>query len=405
VSAAAHLQGMAPHSMPFPDRSPQGRALRALVAGHPGVIVDSPPGAGKSTMVAAAVGFLHRTTPARVGVATFTNEQGTAIAARIAQVLGPDADGLPQVQVASRNMVVPEGVAGPGARTGDNPVTVRTVASCKVNPPELDVLVFDEAYQITFADFAQAADQAEQTLLVGDPGQIGPVIAFNTGAWAHLRRGPHMRAPEVLATSDSVPRFSLDKTFRLGPDTAAAIAPLYPFAFTSARPVRHIDGLDGEIACVEVPERVDPYDLETMRTVADAATSYIGRTLHGDDGTRPLQAQDVAIVVSRNAQASALEALLLERGYGPGVITVGTADRLQGGQWHAVVAVDPTLSGAESEHALSSGRLCVMTSRHMTHMTWVYDAAWEDVLDQAADQPDAARSIAVRQALVAFPPR
>ena len=62
----------------------------------------------------------------------------------------------------------------------------------------------------------------------------------------------------------------------------------------------------------------------------------------------------------------------------------------------AVVAVDPTLSGAESEHALSSGRLCVMTSRHMTHLTWVYDEGWEDVLEQAADSGDAGRAAAVR---------
>lgn len=395
-------------SLPFPDGSPQANSLRALLRGHPGVLCDSPPGAGKSTMVAQAVAFLHEATPATVAVATFTNEQGSSIAARIAAELGPGPHGLPQVQIVSRNMPVPDGVAGPGADAEANPVTVRTVASCKVNPPDVDVLVFDEAYQITFADFSKAADQAEQVLLVGDPGQIGPVLAFNVGAWSHMRQAPQMRAPEVLAERPEVARFSLAHTYRLGPDTASAIAPLYPFAFDSARPVRRIDGLDGEIACVLVPERVDPYDLATMRTVADAATSYLGRTLRevGPDGvesTRTLTAADIAIVVSRNAQASALEALLIERGRAPGAITVGTADRLQGGQWHAVVAVDSTLSGAESEHALSSGRLCVMASRHMTHLTWVYDSAWEDVLEQAADAGDASRAAAVRAALVGYP--
>ncbi|GEL47176.1 helicase [Cellulomonas hominis] len=393
---------------PFPDGTPQAASLRDLLAGHPAVLCDSPPGAGKSTMVAKVVSWLHTHTDATVAVATFTNEQGTAIAAAISHELGVDGRGLPQVQVASRNMAVPAGAAAPGARTGSNPVTVRTVASCKINPPDVDVMVFDEAYQVTFADFSKAADRAEQVLLVGDPGQIGPVIAFNVGAWSHLRQAPQMRAPEVLAARNGVARHSLQHTYRLGPDTAAAIAPLYPFTFDSARPERHLDGLDGEIACVLVPERPDPYDLATMRSVARAATDYVGRVLverdeNGRPRTRPLGQDDVAIVVSRNAQASALEALLLEAGV-PG-ITVGTADRLQGGQWHAVVAVDPTLSGAESEHALSSGRLCVMTSRHMTHLTWVYDPGWEDVLEQASDPEDAGRAASVRAALVTYPHR
>lgn len=397
-------------TLPFPAGSPQEAALQALMRGNPGVLVDSPPGAGKSTMVAKAVAFLHTQTPATVAVATFTNEQGASIADRIAAELGPDEHGRPQVQIISRNMTVPDGVAGPGAATGENPVTVRTVASCKISPPEVDVLVLDEAYQITFADFSKAADQAEQVLLVGDPGQIGPVVPFNVGAWSHMRQAPQMRAPEVLAERKEVARFSLAHTYRLGPDTARAIAPLYPFTFDSARPARSIDGLDGEIARVVVPDRIDPYDLATMRTVADAATAYLGMTLRethpaGTEVARTITELDIAIVVSRNAQASALEALLIERGYAPGAITVGTADRLQGGQWHAVVAVDPTLSGAESEHALSSGRLCVMTSRHMTHLTWVYDEGWEDVLEQAADSDDAGRAAAVRTALVAYPHR
>lgn len=395
-------------ALPFPAGTPQHDAVHALLRGHPAVLVDSPPGAGKSTMVAQIGDFLHTHTTATVSVATFTNEQGSAIAARLAAELGPDTHGRPQVQIVSRNMTVPDGVAGPGGATGENPITVRTVASCKVSPPDVDVLIFDEAYQITFADFSKAADLAEQVLLVGDPGQIGPVVPFNVGAWSHMRQAPQMRAPEVLAERDEVARFSLAHTYRLGPDTAAAIAPLYPFSFDSARPERSIEGLEGEVARVVVPDRIDPYDLATMRTVADAATAYLGRTLHEPqpDGTvltRPLGEGDVAIVVSRNAQASALEALLIERGHAPGAITVGTADRLQGGQWHAVVAVDPTLSGAESEHALSSGRLCVMTSRHMTHLTWVYDEGWEDVLEQAADSGDAGRAAAVRTALVSFP--
>lgn len=84
----------------------------------------------------------------------------------------------------------------------------------------------------------------------------------------------------------------------------------------------------------------------------------------------------------------------------PGV-TVGTADRLQGGQWHAVVAVDPLASAATvSDHHLSLGRLCVMASRHMTHLTWVHGSDWHDLID-AQGVADPGRMVTVRERLCA----
>jgi len=81
--------------------------------------------------------------------------------------------------------------------------------------------------------------------------------------------------------------------------------------------------------------------------------------------------------VSHNAQASVVHAQL--RGRDVDGVTVGTADSLQGGQWAAVVALDP-LTGADGlpAHAASAGRLCVMASRHYAHLTWVHDGAWRE---------------------------
>lgn len=66
--------------------------------------------------------------------------------------------------------------------------------------------------------------------------------------------------------------------------------------------------------------------------------------------------------------------------------TVGTADKFQGGQWHAVIALDSVighkLTGA---HQMSNGRLGVMASRHMTHLTWVHDGTWEDPMLEGAE--------------------
>ena len=84
------------------------------------------------------------------------------------------------------------------------------------------------------------------------------------------------------------------------------------------------------------------------------------------------------VVVSHNAQACVVHALL--RGRDVDGITVGTADSLQGGQWAAVVALDP-LTGTDGlpAHAASPGRLCVMASRHYAHLTWVHDGAWREI--------------------------
>ena len=83
-------------------------------------------------------------------------------------------------------------------------------------------------------------------------------------------------------------------------------------------------------------------------------------------------------------------------------ITVGTADSLQGGQWAAVVALDP-LTGTDGlpAHAASAGRLCVMASRHYAHLTWVDDGALRERRDSAQDVRDSTdRSLLVRLALV-----
>lgn len=386
--------------------SPLASALFELYSGRPVTVAQAPPGAGKSTLVACTVAHLYRNTDATITVATATNEQGTAIAEQIMTAIGDaPGDGPFTVRVASGKMRVPEGAGSPKDKAKVRAVQVRTAASCKASPPDTDFLIFDEAYQITFADLADGADRARQILTVGDPGQIGPVITVDTTAWSHLRSGPHMRAPDVLAQREDAAIINMPATYRLGPVSAQVLHPLYGWPFESRRPERSLAEMPGEVRTMKLPVRATPYDLESMTAVVQAAVDYIDTTLRtqGQHGTRsqPLDPRDVAIVVSRRAQASAIEALLLERGGGAELITVGTADKLQGGQWHAVVAVDPTLAGAESEHALASGRLCVMASRHMTHLTWVYDDGWPAVLAAAPDTQDAQRAAEVRRGLLA----
>lgn len=397
-----------PKPAPLVPRSMIARVLFEVWNGARVVVVDSPPGAGKSTTVATVVAHLVNRAKLNVTVATPTKHQAASIANTIARQLDPS-----RIEVAVKDL--PPSWLTPGLHNGKRPytdakVTVRTIASCRMSAPKTDLIVIDEAYQATFADVAAAANDAPQILLVGDPGQIGPVVTVDTTAWEHLRAAPHRRAPEVFSRREDAERLSIGKTYRLGPLTAKAIAPLYDFAFASARPDRVLVGRGGciydEIEALLVPASGSHDDLATLTAVVERAASLVG-AVHVDlPGTAEeselvLQPCDIAVVVSRNSQASIITGLLSSREMDG--IAVGTADRLQGGEWAAVVALDPATGYTEaSDHALSLGRLCVMASRHTTHLSWVHDGEWAELL-RAEDVPNgtAKRGLAVRKALTA----
>lgn len=389
------------------------RALYEVWSGRPVVVCDSPPGAGKTTLLVDLLTQLGTRSPLSIVVATPTRRGAYDVAERLVASFAeahPDEKGRPVVCYSISRSTGPEGSVT-HVPVGSASVTVRTIASCASSPPNCDVLIFDEAYQATFSDVMSASDSADQVLMVGDPGQIGPVVTVNTSQWAGMRNAPHRRAPEVFATRTDAEILRLDCTYRLGLPTVEAIAPLYGFKFTSKRPERFITDRNGaripELSSLLVSRpKNGTADLDTLVCVAEAAAAYVGMEVTEEqrDGTvetRRIRQADVAVVVSHTTQASGLRAILdsmvMEN------VTVGTADSLQGGQWHAVVALDPVVGHATlTEHQLSEGRLCVMASRHMTHLTWVHDGTAETVMGAYTDEfPEAMKGIAVRRALTA----
>ena len=397
--------------------SPLAQTLFQVWSGRSVVSVESPPGAGKSTLICQAVTQLHLRSDLTITVATPTRRGALELAGRLAELLGAASNGEPRVTMgmgvkAGENL--PKNVGDPSKPTSlTRVVSVRTLASCKVKPPETDLLVVDEAYQAVFAQVALAAESAVQLLLVGDPGQIGPVVQSDTTAWANMAAGPHMRAPEVFAQDQDAFVLRLPSTFRLGQVTADAIAPLYDFPFTSVRPDRYLTDADGR----QMPEirpllvdATDEFDMKMLARIADEAVRFIGLqvTEATPDGpvTRILDGSDVAVVVARSGQESAVTAMLRRHGPATENVTVGTADRLQGGQWHAVVALDPLVGSDQvDDFRTGPGRLCVMCSRHMTSMVFLHDGRWEELLNAGVADPEAAeKGLAVRRALCT-PPR
>lgn len=273
-------------------------------------------------------------------------------------------------------------------------------------------MIVDEAYQATFADVSAAADNADQILMVGDPGQIGPVVTADVSAFRGKDQAPHMRAPEVFVQKTGAVVHRLDTTYRLGQETVDAIAPLYNFPFTSSRPDRYLTDEHGnrvsEVVPLQIPVAPTHQHMDTMLTVARYAANLVGTELvetardSGELIRRPLETTDIAIVVAHNTQRTAIQAILRDA-FGIEGIVADTADSLQGGQWHAVVALDPFVGYTSAgTHQLSPGRLCVMASRHQTTLLWLHDGAWETTLQTAEiDEEDAQLGLKVRYALTA----
>lgn len=387
------------------------RALYETWSGRHVVVVDSAPGAGKTTLLADMTAILLQRSDLNIAVVTPTRNGAVDVAGRIAQVIddtcGVDDKTRPQVVLDVRNVANKPANVVPVA-TGRH-VVVTTVASmAQRKTPEdeqslYDLMIFDEAYQTTFADAAAAAGKAHSVFMVGDPGQIGPVVRSNTKVWEHSGLEPHRRAPEVFAKSEDAVILRLDATYRLGQQTTDIIAPLYGFKFDSRRPDRAIIGRRGQRLSEIRHTIIDPIETTAAMPLISRIMEAVESLLDGhsievegvDEGE--LTAKDIAVVVAHNDQATAVSTELAERGHAN--VTVGTADSLQGGQWHAVVAVDPMIGHVRaSTHQLAPGRLCVMASRHMSHLTWIHDGAWESPLAEVGTE-EARVGIAVRRGL------
>jgi hypothetical protein len=373
--------------------STTAKVLNSVWSGDRLTIVDSPPGAGKTALVVEVIGHLIRGTDIAPVIATPTKAQALSMAYRLAAEVDPKLINFAVPSIPSADL--PPGVS----RGGSARVTIRTLASCAMQPPseQTDLLVVDEAYQATTSDVLSAVQNIDQLLLVGDPGQIGPVVSVDTTLWSRERLAPHSRSPEGMRNIVDSVEFTIGQSWRLGRRTVDVIAPLYEFPFISARPPRSLIDADGrelpEMEALLVDETSAPDGLDAMRAVVDRVERLCGLTLTGpatDESGAVIEVawdvepKDIAVVVARNAQASVLVPMLSSRSLG-GVV-VGTADRLQGGQWPVVVAVDPLLGGsAASPHALALGRLTVMLSRHTTHLDWFSEKRWPEQCAQIGD--------------------
>lgn len=377
-----------------------------------GVVVDSPPGAGKSTLVVRAALELAEAGRPLMVVAQ-TNAQVDDLVLRLAEK-NPDLpvgrlhssdtdpydkalDALDQVRTSAK-----------AADLAGLPVVLSTAAKWAhvKNVEPWQHAIVDEAYQMRSDALLAVAGLFERALFVGDPGQLDPFSIVGAEQWAGLSYDPSGSAvTTLLAHNPDLPQHRLPVSWRLpasaAPLVSDAFYPFTPFrsgtdhgdrALTFAVPSdgsgpdRVIDeAAETGWGLLELPARHTPRaDPEAVGAVAQVVRRLLDRggaavSERSDDPT-PLTADRVAVGTAHRDQAAAVRAALADLGVSD--VTVDTANRLQGREYDVTVVLHP-LSGRPDATAfhLETGRLCVLASRHRHACIVVCREGVTDLLD------------------------
>lgn len=337
-----------------------------------GVVVDSPPGAGKSTLVVrAALELADAGRP--LMVVAQTNAQVDDLVVRLAEKNGElpvgrlhssDADpydkaldDLPNVRKSAK-----------AGELAGLPVVISTAAKwahVKVDEPWRHAIV-DEAYQMRSDSLLAVAGLFERALFVGDPGQLDPFAIVGAEQWAGLSYDPSASAvTTLLAHNPELPQHRLPVSWRLPASAAPLVSnAFYPYTrFRSGTdhgdrllnfgvpsdgsgPDRVIDeAAESGWGLLELPARHTPRtDPEAVRAVATVVRRLLDRggaaTSERSPDPTPLTADRIAVGTAHRDQAAAIRAALGELGVTD--VTVDTANRLQGREFDVTVVLHPS---------------------------------------------------------------
>ena len=386
--------------------------LRDLRAGdHRGVVVDSPPGAGKSTLVVRAAGELAAA-GAPLMIVAQTNEQVDDLVERLG-ARSPEVrvGRLSAVDYEASDRVRDHPACRVGAKVADlgSPaVTIGTAAKwATVTEGTWAWAIVDEAYQMRSDALLRVAPRFERALFVGDPGQLDPFSTVEVDRWTGLSWDPMQSAVAVLLRHNpDLPVHRLPVSWRLPHSAASVVAEaFYPFtgfrsgtgpgdrrltfeASMAADPVdKTLDRVLDDAAATGwgLHELAPRFTIRTDAEAAAACAALAGRALsrpavaYSEAGEQPLTPARIAIGAAHRDQAAAIRARLPPEAAG---VTVDTANRLQGREYDLTIVLHP-LSGRRDATAfhLESGRLCVLTSRHRHACVVVARAGIAELLD------------------------
>ena len=377
-------------------------------------VVKAPPGSGKTHLLMQAVKVALKDKQ-RVAVATQTRSQSDDICRRLVAefqvapirfAAASSAQRDSEFQVVTNKTELPNGPC----------VAVATSAKWGMlsGVGEFDVLFIDEAWQLSWADFMLLGQVSGRFVLIGDPGQIPPVVTIDTGRWETSPRAPHHPAPEHILRQRPRDLLNLDlpATRRLPADTVDFITPFYDFPFKAfAQPGERLvrvtgksrNGIDAALdrlatrsvvaVTLRTPSEGPPleHDAEVAQLAVDIARRLLGRDARVTMGKSEadLVPSGIGLCATHRVMNAAMELRLPKRLRGQ--VNVDTPERWQGLQLPVMVMAHP-LSGVlhPSDFDLETGRLCVMASRHQAGLIIVTRDHVGETLDThlpVAEQP------------------
>ena len=372
------------------ERDPKERAIQVARRGQPGVLaIQGPPGTGKTELAArlllALVGH-----GLRVGITALSHNAISEVVERVVKFATPDQP--VRIGQAPKSGDSAEERRRRAAQLSNGGATLTLEPSAKIaaqvnnldilagtvwlwSRPELagklDVLLIDEASQLSLANATAAAAAAHRLILVGDPQQLTqPTRAAHPGDAANSALDHLLGAedgPAVIAPEQGV---FLDASFRMHPDICAVVSRLsYDGQLEAVDDCRYLDLrdaglLDGTgVRFVPVTHSGNaassPEEAEVVRGLVERLT---GATFvdHKQEACT-IRHDHIAVITPYNAQVARLDHVL------PTGVGRGTVDRYQG-KTAAVVIISLAASSADDaprglDFLLDRNRLNVALSR------------------------------------------
>lgn len=367
------------------------------------ILVDSPPGAGKSTLVVTIADVRTNRYGDQVPVITQTNDQADDLVRSLATRLAGTDRTVGRLHARTQYTPPPDLQTLPGVRFSND---VNALSDCAVLVAPIKKWAFigqhdpwpyaiiDEAYQVSSHDLTSVGDTFNAYVAVGDPGQLSPWSSGDETLVRGIEASPlDSAANRLFATVGSDTRMvTLPVSWRLTPAAVDVVSPaFYQQQFTSgtrpgARRLRFNRlGATGSVdqalghasdsgwAMLELPEAYmppnDPGAVTAITSLVTRALKAEGRCSDEQRDIHPLEPRRIAVGVVHRAQRNEVRAALTRAltpiGVSADTIVVDTANRLQGREYDLVIAWHP-LSGrhSASEFHIEAGRLCVLLSRH-----------------------------------------
>lgn len=360
-------------------------------------VVQAPPGSGKTHLLLRAVdeAYKHKQ---RVAIATQTRSQADDICRRLVEELRLPAIRFAAASGSSPKIPATVPVISDKRELPTGPcIVVATTAkwgTIELHTP-FDLMVVEEAWQMGWADFMLLGQVAARFILIGDPGQIAPVVSVDTSRWETAPRPPHRAAPELVLQEHRKEALALElpATRRLPFCTADLIRPFYDFEFgtwaepgerklaVDRRPKGPMSGMIDRLGTASVvgltlptleggppleqDDEIATLAVDAVRTILECQPTY---AMSGK-AFKSLEPKDIGLCATHHVMNAAMD---LRLGRKLEDVAIDTPERWQGLERKVMVMVHP-LSGVvqPSEFDLATGRLCVMASRHQISLVVV----------------------------------